>query len=567
MSKPWNIINPMKSISLLRLLPWLLSAMSCLAMAESNKHLLVGYDFDDKLAEVGPDTYQIFKYSFGKVGLSSAYKFSGNRALKIQDVADDGGFPELQGFFKTIKTGRLFFHFAMLVADTAENFNIALAGKSHFRLVKHGIGFWLDNENGRLRHYIDHKPQELFSLTPFLWYEVDLSYDIDRGSYDLRIRDEYGAQLVNLKNQANAVRLPGSTVNKFSFIGDLPDQQNASYYVDDVMIYTQDKLVQEDLVAPGRRKLFVDAWDDYHRKLYGKIQCIPGLKISDFGIGTDSFFELVKQGQHDLLNNLLENNIPEIESWPGNHLLSAIYHWQKGCNLLRQKNWQQAIDYFRVSGNLVGNARIYPLSLALAYAGAGQFQQADNILAVIQSDWTNDQRLAVANAMIGFSRNYTHTATEWLASLALETYQPELMDIIEPLHAGHIDQNMITRLKSYAPQDWPQFLQQAVITEQYYFALLWEKSHYDAFLYATKVIEKLQKLNIESSKWRERAADAAFYGGDYSKAANYYQSALEVDGSCYCNYLKLADIYHITGEVQLEREYRQRVYGKFDDID
>ena len=479
-------------------------------------------------------------------------------------MAEDGGFPELQGYFKTIKTGKLYFHFAFLVADTTENFNIALAGKSHFRLAKHGIGFWLDNNKNSLRHYVNSKPIELFQLTPFLWYEVDLSYDLDTGTYDLTIRDEYGERLVNLLNQPNAVGQPGSTVNKFSFIGDLPDRQNASYYVDDVMIYTQDRLVQQGFVAPGRRKLFVDAWNDYHKKLYGKIQCIPGVEINDFGINTEQFFELVKQGHHELLSNLLENNLPEIESWRNNHHLYAIYHWQKGCSFLKKRKWQQAIDYFREAGNLVGNARIYPLSLALAHAGAEQYQQADNLIAGIQVDWINDQRLAVANAMIGFSRHDNYTASEWLASLALETYQSDLMEIIEPLHAGHIDQNMITRLKSYAPDAWPQYLQQAVITEQYYFAMLWAERHYDAFLYATEVIDKLQNLDIASSKWRERAADAAFYSGNYSDAVSYYQSALEVDGACYCNYLKLADIYHLTGEVGLERDYRQRVYGKFD---
>ncbi|MCP4488039.1 MAG: hypothetical protein GY820_12065 [Gammaproteobacteria bacterium] len=53
--------------------------------ADEGRHLLAGYDFDDNLAEVGPDTYQIFKHSFAKVGLSSTYKYSGSRSFKIQD--------------------------------------------------------------------------------------------------------------------------------------------------------------------------------------------------------------------------------------------------------------------------------------------------------------------------------------------------------------------------------------------------------------------------------------------------------------------------------------------------
>ncbi len=83
------------------------------ASANDPGHLIVGYDFDDALQEVGPDTYQIFKHTHGKIGLSQAYKFSGWRSLKIQDVARDGGFPDLQGCFKTIAEGRLYFHFAL----------------------------------------------------------------------------------------------------------------------------------------------------------------------------------------------------------------------------------------------------------------------------------------------------------------------------------------------------------------------------------------------------------------------------------------------------------------------
>ena len=107
--------------------------------ASEEGQVMVHYDFDHALAEVGPDTYHIFKHTHGKVGLSEAYKYSGWRSLKIQDVAHDGGFPELQGYFQTIESGQLYFHFAFMVVETGERFNIALAGKSHFRMKKHGL--------------------------------------------------------------------------------------------------------------------------------------------------------------------------------------------------------------------------------------------------------------------------------------------------------------------------------------------------------------------------------------------------------------------------------------------
>ena len=76
--------------------------MLTVAEADEKGQMIVAYDFDHALAEVGPDTYQIFRHTYGKVGLSQAYKYSGWRSLKIQDVAGDGGFPELQGYFNTV---------------------------------------------------------------------------------------------------------------------------------------------------------------------------------------------------------------------------------------------------------------------------------------------------------------------------------------------------------------------------------------------------------------------------------------------------------------------------------
>jgi hypothetical protein len=537
------------------------------AEADESKQLLVGYNFDEALLEVGPDTFQIFKHTHGTVGLSHAYKYSGARSLKIQDVANDGGFPELQGYFETVTEGSLYFHFAFMMANTHERFNIALAGKSHFRLKNHGIGFWLNNDEGNLRHYVDHKPVSLFPLQPFVWYQVDLDYDISAGRYDLSIKNEYGETLVDLIDQKNAVNQPGSTVNKFSFIGDLEDQQNASYYVDDVMLHSQKATNQLDFVAPGRRKLFVDIWDDYHKKMYGKIQCLPGVRSIDFGIDIDVFNTLVASNYYDLLNQLLENQRVEPGDWQDNPFLSAIYSWQKGCSSLKQKDWPQAIASFTNASNLVNTARLYSLSLALAYAGGGDFQQSDMLLASIQSEWVDDQRLSVAYAMIGISRRDLFSAEQWLAQSALGATQGEGLDILKGLHGNIIDKNTITMLKNYDPEGWPLYLEQAVITEQYYFTLLWEKNYYDAYYFAKDMLSKLQALGIESGKWQERAGDAAFYNKAYDEAIYYYQSALAVAGACYCNYLKLADVYHITGNSEKERSYREKIYGKFENTD
>jgi tetratricopeptide (TPR) repeat protein len=395
---------------------------------------------------------------------------------------------------------------------------------------------------------------------------LDLDYDISAGRYDLNIENEFGDRLVNLVQQKNAVNQPSSTVNKFSFIGDLGDKENASYYVDDVMLSTGAEFNQADFVAPGRRKLFVDSWDDYHQQLYGKIQCIPGVQSIDFGIDIDVFHELLANKFYDILNQLLEGKGAEPGSWQSNRYLSAIEWWQQGCSDLQQKNWQQAITSFEKANELVGNARLYTLSLALAYSGAGNYDQSDLLLASMQSDWVNDQRLAVAYAMIGIARKDLYAANQWLAQAAQIAIHDDGLEVLKGLHCNVINSDMITQLKNYDPENWPRYLQQVVITEQYYFSLLWQKNYHDALYYAIDMSFKLDELGLASSKWRERAGDAAFYSGAYDQAITYYESAIEVAGSCYCNYLKLSDIYFITGDVQKEREFREKIYGRFEEI-
>ena len=60
---------------------------------------LVRYSFDDGAVATGPDTFTVFRNAKGSVQLSTAFHVSGYRSLEIRDVAGDGDFPELQGFF------------------------------------------------------------------------------------------------------------------------------------------------------------------------------------------------------------------------------------------------------------------------------------------------------------------------------------------------------------------------------------------------------------------------------------------------------------------------------------
>src|SRR5207247_9835430 len=90
----------------------------------------------------GPDTCAIFQAARhvgtgqGRVSLSSAFHLSGYRSVEIKDVAGDGDFPELQGYFPVRTAGRLFFHFAFLTTDAKEELNVALPAPSLLQMDK-----------------------------------------------------------------------------------------------------------------------------------------------------------------------------------------------------------------------------------------------------------------------------------------------------------------------------------------------------------------------------------------------------------------------------------------------
>jgi hypothetical protein len=90
---------------------------------------------------------------------------SGHRSVELRDVAGDGDFPELQGYFPVRGKGHLFFHFAFLTTDPKQELNIALAGPRYFQLEKDGIAFWLGTRDGRLVHHSDRIPKRLFVAT------------------------------------------------------------------------------------------------------------------------------------------------------------------------------------------------------------------------------------------------------------------------------------------------------------------------------------------------------------------------------------------------------------------
>lgn len=243
-------------------------AVSSLAMLQRERaQVLAHYDFEDEHTPSGPDTHAVFQPPKGGVRASPAVRVSGSYSLEIVEVADDGDVSEFQGYIPEQKQGRLFMHFAFLVATPVEEFNIAFAGPQHFSLGKDGIAIWLAGRNGNLQHYSDSIWRKLFTIMPFVWYFAEISYDIDAGTYDLLIRQEHiDTPVVDLTAQPNAASAPGSSVSKYSFISTPPgrDNSNVTYYIDDLTIWTGAKDQVPSFVAPGRRKFFVDAFATVH---------------------------------------------------------------------------------------------------------------------------------------------------------------------------------------------------------------------------------------------------------------------------------------------------------------
>jgi hypothetical protein len=327
------------------------AAILAAAAQAAGPTVLVRYGFDDDAVETGPDTFAVFRAAHGRVGLSTVFRRSGYRSVEIRDVPGNGDFSELQGYFPEQRTGHVFAHFALLTARPEEELNIALAGPQRFRLGKDGIAFWLSTREGRFVHVSDSIPKKLAPVRGFVWYEVDVAYDVEAGVYDLTIHEEGRAEpMVALRNQPGAARQRGSAVDVFSFISDpMEDASDVTYFVDDVSIATSRDVTVAPLVAPGRRKLFVDAFAEYRRTQDDKVRCLPAVSLPDFGIawsgplgarGITLLEEALRSGgQGDRGSTLPADDAR-------GRVVGAAAQWREGCAALERGDAATALDRF-----------------------------------------------------------------------------------------------------------------------------------------------------------------------------------------------------------------------------
>lgn len=394
-----------------QLVAWLfLFALTVNGAPSSNT--LVSYSFDDGGLETGPDTFAVFAHSKGTVSRSRNYRFSGYSSIEIRDVAGDKDFPELQGYFARRNHGTLFAHFAFLTTDPQQELNIALAGPQWFALRKGGIAFWIKTEEGFLYHISDSIPKRLFPVAPFVWYLVDVRYDIGAGTYDLTIHEESKPKpILTLFSQRNAPNQPGSEVDKFSFIGDAgEDTSNVVYFVDDVIVGADETVTQLPFIAPGRRKLFVDSWNDCHKLASQKPNSLPVVALSDFGISHREAAALQQQDAMKLVGDLIAGTKISSDSLekltPENaRLLQAMDLWDTGRQNLELGESREALAHFEEALIKVPSGRIYDLYVILALVSLKRWQEADLRLGKLDSMMQGDPRFGVVSAMLGLARS------------------------------------------------------------------------------------------------------------------------------------------------------------------
>ena len=520
----------------------LLLAFAASAEDAAPGRILVRYSFDDELTGTGPDTFHVFANAKGTVRLSRAYRWSGDTSVEIRDSAGDRDFPELQGYFPAIAKGTLYAHFAFLTTTPREELNVALAGPEGFRLARNGIAFWLRGRDGYLCHTSDSIPRRLFPLEPFTWYFVDVTYRVGEGSYDLAIRQEGDARpRVSLAGQPNAARQPGSIVDKFSFVGDVEDDvSEVVYYVDDVVIGTDQRIPLLPFAAPGRRRLFVESLVLGRSLLQGPPACLPVSEPGDLGLTSSDLTAMRTAGTLELLERLAKGRQPDwrarVDSLSGRprEVLEAAGEWRDGCRALQTGEPALALRHFESAAS-GSPGRMYPLSAALALSALGRFGEADEMLAAASAHWAGDPRYPLALAMVGAARGDLARAEELLRQPA---------------------ERLLAR--SDEPEKRCEALENRMLAGQYFVALLLNGFPDAAAAYADGMIEHLSRRGFSAAEWREKRGDAAFFAGDWDTAIRLYeQSGGDSPGAL----LKLADVHWKQGDFAKEKALRERIYG------
>lgn len=524
----------------------------------------IQYDFESSEVDSGPDTFEIFEQSSSSVSLSREYAFRGRSSLHIQDFRKNQTFPEFQGYFPKVSDGSVDIVFALMTPNPEERFNIAFAGEKHFQLAQNGFGLWLLNDGGTMRHVSNSIPKRLFDLVPFQWYLFEIELNVTEGEYSLTVTDEYGTEVVNLAQQAHPINAKRSNLVKYSFAGDLKDHGNANFFIDEFALRTDFADSPKELVAPGRRSLFIDQWNEYHKRAQNIDFCLPPKLPYDFidVYNTDGL--KVLQSNVDILRSLL---VSPSEAYLAafdhdQDLIVGIAHWAEGCLLLKNKDYDAAVERFETASGLIGNAPAVPMAEALAYANNGQYFVAQSIASYSHAQWPDDVRWEVLLAAIGFMSDQIESSEQALVYVAntLQGDKSLASDLMEDM--GWLSSLATSKLRWQFVFD--ENAEAFIVAEQYYYSLLWQDRFHEAENYALKFIRLLEWHGYESPLWFERAGDAALLGDRLSSAEKSYAHTLALQDKRLSALQKLADVYFLQGRAAEERKVRESIFGALD---
>lgn len=542
--------------------------LACAVVASASAETtLVNYNFDYDVLDSGPDTYQIFRHKNAKAEISTDFAGGGYASAHFTDQAGDRDFVEFQGYFPEQQTGIVRFQFKLFIANAQNVFNIALVGKRRYVLSPQGINFWLSYGDGWLRHCTDSIPKKLFQPNLYEWYRVDVQMDLNRGVYALRIARETGEMDAVVEDQPFAA---GSSdrysLREYSFVGDLDDMQASDFYIDDLKITTSNEAKLAAMVAPGRRKYFVEIWDDYHRQMQGKLRCLPAKGLEDFGIYNVEYGSLERSGELKILHRLTRTN-PEIgkpEDWERSPQLSAIVDWIGACDALEQGDLGEAETHIAAALGKNSSAYIFQLtSLIVAAAETGDFA-AFSARVHDLPQYGGDVRNMIALAMVAFhSRRYAEASHERNIGSAFANLDRIVSAESKRLQTSGvlaISDDYISRLGRYVPDNWEQYVQWMVILEQRYYSSLWQGDYGAAYALATRVADTFARHGVEPGIWRERQGDCAFFRNDLETALDMYNLQAPISLS---SQLKMADMYHMQSDLASEKSLRESIYRNF----
>src|SRR6185503_4646307 len=127
----------------------------------------------------------------------------------------------------------------------------------------------------------------------------------------------------------------------------------------------------------------------------------------------------------------------------------------------------------------------------LALAGLKRFAEADEVLASL-ADGRDDPRYAVASAFVGMARGDLERAEAWLRDPAARVLDAAANPLLRAQQQG-FRADVLRALRGQLGASFRERLEETLVTEQYFYVLLWQGQYETARDYARRMSERLQR--------------------------------------------------------------------------